>query len=85
MFLFFRPFQAQNVFILFLKVLKFSMFSDGVNRLHMSWYYVYCRVPELQINKQLYYTVVTFYIHPIVMDKDFLLFIFTTSSATVYT
>ena len=57
MYLFFLPFQAQNVLILFLKVLKFSMFSDGVNPLHMSWNYMYCRVSDLQgastINMQL--------------------------------
>ena len=59
MLLFFRPLQAQNILILFLKVLKFCMLSDGVSPLHMSWYYVYCIVPHLQgastINKQLGY------------------------------
>ena len=47
MFLFFWPFQAQNILFLFLKVLKFSMFSDGVNPLPI-YVVVYCRVPDLQ-------------------------------------
>ena len=48
MFLFFRPFQAQNVLILFLKVLKFSMFSDEVNPLHLCT--VNCKVTAIGFN-----------------------------------
>ena len=48
MFLFFRPFQAQNVLILFLKALKFSMFSDEVNPLHLCT--VNCKVTAVGFN-----------------------------------